>query len=69
MLISLDTVSRAIVHVVRMNGYEVEIARDGELYRAVATGANSERHVAKGPHLYLTICALAEKVGIELEDG
>ncbi len=69
MLIPLDTVSRAIVHVIRMNGYEVEIAQDGEMYDAVATGANSESHVAKGPDLYLTICALAEKVGIELEDG
>ena len=69
MLISLDAVSRAIVDVIRMNGYEVQVARHGEMYDAVATRADSERHVAKGPDLYLTICALAEKVGIDLEDG
>lgn len=69
MLVSLDPVSQAIVDVVRMNGYEVEVARHGEMYRAVATRRDSESHVAKGPDLYLTICALAEETGIDLEDG
>jgi hypothetical protein len=69
MLISLDAVSRAIVDVIRMNGYTVDVAQHGEMYHAVATRADCERLVAKGPDLYLTICAPAEEIGIELEDG
>ncbi len=69
MVASLDTVSQAIVDVIRMNGYAVEVTEEGETYHAVATRADSESHVAKGPDLYVTICALAEKVGIELENG
>ena len=68
MVISLDSVSQVIVDVVRMNGYEVEVARHGELYCAVAMHRDGEKHAADGPDLYPTICAFAEKIGIDLED-
>ncbi len=69
MVLSLDRVSRAIVDVIRMNDYEVEITQDAEAYRAVATHPDGATHSADGPDLYLTVCALAEKAGIDLEDG
>ena len=66
MLVSLDPVSEAIVHVMRMNDYQVEVTQEGETYGATATHPDGERHAAEGADLYLTICALAEKVGVEL---
>jgi len=69
MLVSLDSVSQAIVDVMEMSGYAVEVGRHGEMYCAVATHADGEKHAAEGADLYPTICALAEKVGVELEDG
>ncbi len=69
MVVSLDPVSRAIVDVIRMNGYAVEITRPAETFRAVATHPNTEPHVATGDDLAATVCELAIKVGIDLEDG
>ncbi len=69
MLVSLDPVSQAIVHVMRMNDYAVDVTQEGETYHAVATHPDGERYAAEGAELYPTICALAEKVGIDLEDG
>ncbi len=69
MLVSLDPVSEAIVHVMRTNDYAVEVTQKGETYHTLATHPDGGTHSANGPDLYLTICALAEKVGIDLEDG
>lgn len=69
MLVSLDSVSQAIVDVMGMSGYAVEIRQEGETYHAVATHRDGDTRSANGPDLYLTICALAEKIGIDLEDG
>ena len=66
MLVSLDPVSEAIVHVMRMNDYAVDVTQEGETYHAVATHPDGDTHSADGPALYLTICALAEKVGSAL---
>ena len=67
MLVSLDPVSEAIVHVMRTNDYAVDVTQEGETYHAVATHPDGGTHSADGPDLYLTICALAEKAGIEEE--
>ena len=69
MVISLDSVSQAIVDVMEMSGYAVEVTRHGELYYAVATHRDGQKHAAEGAELYPMICALAEKVGIDLEGG
>lgn len=69
MHITLDPVSEAIVHVMRMNDYGVDISQEAETFHAVATHPDGERHAAEGADLYPTICALAEKAGIDLEDG
>lgn len=63
MLVSLVPVSEAIVHVMQMNGYAVEVTQEAETYHAIATHPDGGTHSAEGPDLYLTICALAEKVG------
>ena len=60
MVVSLDSVSQAIVDVMEMSGYAVEVARHGEMYCAVATHRDGGTHSTDGRDLYLTICALAE---------
>ena len=67
--ISLDPVSRAVVGVIEMNDYVVDIEQVGESYRATAKHAEGEMHAAEDADLFRTICDLAEKVGIDLEDG
>ncbi len=37
MLVSLDSVSQAIVDVIRMNDYAVAVTQEGETYHGVAT--------------------------------
>ena len=66
MLVSLDSVSQAIVDVIRTNDYAVDVTQEGETYHAVATHRDGDTRSANGPDLYLTVCVLAEKVGIDL---
>ncbi len=68
MVVSLDPVSEAIVHVMRTNDYAVDVTQEAETYHAVARHPDGRTHSADGPDLYLTIWALAEKAGIDLED-
>lgn len=69
MLVSLDPVSQAIVDVIGMDGYAVDVTQEGETYRAIATQPDGQTYAAEGTDVYLTVCALAEKVGIDLEHG
>ena len=61
MLVSLDTVSEAIVHVMRMNDYAVDVTQDAGIYRAIATHPDGGTYSPEGSDLYLTVCALAER--------
>ena len=47
MLVSLDTVSEAIVHVMRMNDYAVDVTQDAGIYRAIATHPDGGTHSAE----------------------
>ncbi len=65
----LDPVCRAIVDVIQMNDYVVDVKQVGETYRATAKHSGGETLTADGADLFRTICDLAEAAEIELEDG
>ena len=69
MPISLDPVSKAVVEVIQMNDYVVDVKQVGEAYRCTAKHRGGETLTADGADLFRTICDLAEAAEIELEDG
>ncbi len=66
---SFDPVSRAALLVIKDLGYKVDVSREGETYKFTATHPDEDTQTAQGTDLLRTMCELAEKVGIELEDG
>lgn len=66
---SFDPVSRAALQVIKDLGYTVDLSRDGETYKFTATHPTEGAQTSEGMDLLRTMCDLAEKVGIELEDG
>lgn len=66
---SYDPVSRAALHVIKDLGYKVDVSREGETYKFTAIHPAEGTQTSQGTDLLRTICDLAEKVGIELEDG
>lgn len=69
MIESLDRVSKAVRDVIEMNDYAVDVSRDGEKYRLVATHRAWDSQTVEGTDLMRAMCELAEEVGIDLEDG
>ncbi len=67
--IPFDPVSKAAVHVIKQLGYTVDVSREGETYRCTATHPEEGNRSSVGSDLQRAICDLAEKVGIDLEDG
>lgn len=67
--IPLGPVSKAVVDVIEMNEYVVDIEQDGEAYRTTAKHTDGTEHTAEGIDLFRAICDLAEDVGIDLKDG
>ena len=66
---SFDPVSRAALHVIEQLGYTVDVSHEGETYKFTATHPAEDSRTSQGMDVLRTICDLAEKVGIELEDG
>lgn len=66
---SFDPVSSAALHVIKDLGYTVEVSREDEAYKFTATHPADGTQTSQGTDLLRTICDLAEKVGIDLEDG
>jgi transcriptional regulator with XRE-family HTH domain len=67
--VSLDPVSRALVDLMRANGYRVDIRQRGETYCVVAEHPTEAHQTAEGPDVHEVLCALAERCGIDLENG
>ncbi len=65
----LDPVSRAALYVIKDLGYTVDLSREGGSYKFTATHPTEGTQTSQGTDLLRTICDLAEKVGIDLEDG
>lgn len=69
MLTNFDPTTSAVVWLMRQNGYKVEVVQDGETVRATATHPTEPPQNATGSDVYLTVCDLAERCGMELDDG
>lgn len=65
----LDATSRAIVMLMERNGYEVFIKSQDGSHQWTAVDERGERYIVRGDDRYEALCGLAERIGIDLEDG
>ncbi len=66
--LDLDPVTSAVLFAVARLGYVVNIRQDGGLFVATAY-RDSETFIARVPDPYTAAVELAQRVGVELEDG
>lgn len=68
-LVSVNSAGQAVVWLMKKNGYQVDIRRDGETFRATATHPSEPTQTAEGTDDYKVVCDLTTKCGMELDDG
>ena len=65
-----DPVTNAVLDVIRDTGYTVRVCRLGGQFRVLATHRTSrETFVVTADSMYKAASLLAQKCGVELEDG
>jgi len=58
-------ITESVLWLIRRNGYAVTVLPD----RLIATGCDGETYVVTGADDYEMACELANKLGLELDDG